>query len=152
MKLEYHFMPVRLAILILASAVSVIACGPEQARKNEVINVVLKEFKITTDIDHIKAGLVTFRAKNIGKEEHELVIVKSDLPIDKLPMQDGVVMEEKVGDLVGEIEEFLPNTIEEVTYKLTPGRYIMFCNVVEHEHGSIESHYMEGMRIAIIVE
>ena len=112
----------------------------------------LKEFQIITDIDHVKAGVVTFRAKNEGNEEHELVIVKTDLPIDELPMHNGMVMEEKVGDLIGEIEEFLPNTIEEVTYNLTPGRYVLFCNIVEHEHGVMESHYMEGMRVAIIVE
>jgi len=145
-------MSVRLAALILATALSVIACATDQANKNEVVNVVLKEWLITADVDHVKAGVVTFKAKNMGKEVHELVIVKTDLPLDKLPMHDGRVVEEKVGAFVGEIEEFTPGKLEVVTYNLSPGRYVLFCNVVEHEHGMIESHYANGMRAAIIVK
>ena len=37
-------------------------------------------------------------------------------------------------------------------FNLTPGRYLLICNVVELEEGEWESHYLEGMRVEFIVE
>ena len=37
-------------------------------------------------------------------------------------------------------------------FKLAPGRYILFCNIVEIEEGEWESHFNEGMRTVLIVE
>lgn len=141
---------------LLVSGGSVIAFADDQTKmhtgKKSELNIVLKEWRISSDKLVVKAGPVKFRVNNSGKEKHELVIVKTDLDIDKLPMREGKVDEDAAGELIGEIEEFSPDTVQEATFNLATGRYVLFCNIAEEEHGKIESHFSEGMRIALTVE
>jgi len=118
-----------------------------------VVNVELREFQIITDVDSAPAGEVTFRAENSGPEdEHELVIIKSDLEPDALPTaEDGSVPEDEV-DLIDEIEPFAVGDTEEITVDLEPGSYVLICNIVEEEDGETEAHYQLGMRTAFTVE
>lgn len=57
--------------------------------------------------------------------------------------------EDAVGQVIGEIEEFAPGTMAEVTLDLPEGSYVLFCNVLEN--GETEGHYQKGMRIAFTV-
>lgn len=140
-------------VVMLAAALSTAAVANTRAGQSAVVNIELKEWHINSDTDHVKAGTVTFRASNHGKEKHELVIVKTDLPLDKLPMRDGKVNEDEAGEFIGEIEEFSPDSTQEARFDLKPGRYVLFCNIVEREDdGELESHYHEGMRFAFNVE
>ena len=151
MKLNHYTRSVY--VVVLAAVLSAVAVANTRADPNPVINIELKEWHIHSDTDHVKAGPVTFRASNHGKEKHELVIVKTDLPLDKLPMRDGKVDEDEAGEFIGEIEEFSPDSTQEAMFDLKPGRYVMFCNIVEREDdGELESHYHEGMRIVFNVE
>lgn len=153
MKLDSYSVPVRIAML--AMGLSVVAFTNVRAdlpEHNEVVNIVLKEWYISANVYHVKAGPVTFRASNLGKEKHELLIVKTDLSADKLPVYEGKVDEDMVGEMVGEIEEFSPNKTEEAVFNLAPGRYVLICNLAEREHDTITSHYMKGMRILLTVE
>lgn len=150
-----YLIPVRKSLLMFITGMFIIGFAPvraDQAGDGQFINLELKEWYIRADVDHIKAGPVTFRATNHGKEEHELVIVKTDMSIDRLPMREGKVDEDGIGDVIGEIEEFSPRKTQEAMFNLEPGRYVLFCNIAEQEHSKIESHYMEGMRIALTVE
>jgi len=155
MKIIYNRATQLLAVIFIYSGLFVDAVADDQAgisMSDNVVNITLKEWRIKSDQKHVKAGPVMFKVNNIGKEKHELVIVKTDLAVDKLPMRDGKVIEDEAGEVIGEVEEFPPNTIQEATFELTPGRYVLFCNIAEMEHGEIESHYSEGMRIVIKVE
>ena len=95
-------------------------------------------------------------AENIGPiDPHELVIIRTDLDESELLQDDtGFVLEDGDGILkfLGEIEEFDPGGSMSGVFKLTPGRYILFCNIVELEEGEWESHFNEGMRTVLIVE
>lgn len=134
---------------VLAASLSMTAFADDQA----VVNVILKEWHISSDAKHVKSGPVTFKVSNKGEEEHEIVFIKTDLAPDMFPVHDGKVIEDQVGDVIGEIEDFLPDTAQEITFDLTPGHYVLFCNIVEQEEdGEIESHYHEGMRVALSVE
>lgn len=156
MNLEGYVRPVRPFVLMLIAGTSAIVYADNTngmlAEKKNEMNIVLKEWRISADRKLVKAGPVTFRVNNRGKEHHELVIVKTGLAMDKLPMREGKVDEDAVGELIGEIEELSPSTAEEATFKLETGRYILFCNIVEKEHGKIESHFSKGMRITFTVE
>ena len=55
-------------------------------------------------------------------------------------------------DLIGEIEEFAPGTQAADTFDLTPGNYVLICNIAEMENGELESHYQLGMRAQLMVE
>lgn len=117
------------------------------------INVTLKEWRFITDVTKVKAGDVVITAENLGREVHELVIMKTDKRYAKLPMSTGGgVNEEQAGLALDEIEDLQPGTKQTKTFKLEPGNYVLFCNMVEMEDGAMEEHYSKGMRAPLLVE
>lgn len=109
------------------------------------LDVELKDMVIIPDTTSISAGSVTFEAHNSGPSAHEIVVLKTDLAADALPeAADGRVDEEGAGvELIGEIEEFASGLDESGTFDLTPGNYVLVCN--------IPGHYQSGMTIAVTV-
>lgn len=96
----------------------------------------------------LDGGTVEITADNVGGELHELVVVRADSIDDWDIDETGKVLEDQFSDdnLLGEIEEFEAGTAETATFDLTPGTYILFCNIVEQEEdGEWESHFLEGM-------
>ena len=87
------------------------------------------------------AGSVTITAPNEGEIVHELVLAKTDADPAKLPTtSNGEVDEAKLeasGEVAGEIADVEPGDTKQGTFKLTAGRYVMFCNV--------PGHYKQGM-------
>lgn len=139
-----------LAVLALVAA----ACGDdeeEEGAAGATVNVSLIEWSVVPDTTSVAAGSVTFTATNDGAENHELVVIRTDLAPDALPVVEGKVDEEQV-DVIGEIEEFAPGQTESATFDLEPGNYVLICNITEvGENGEIESHYQLGMRTAFEV-
>jgi hypothetical protein len=118
------------------------------------VAVTLQEFSVTPAQASAPAGQVTFQAKNTGPEdEHELVVLETDLDPGDLPTKsDGSVDEEGAGlDAVGEIEEFKVGTTQSKAFDLTAGSDVLICNVVEKDEGKTEAHYQLGMRTAFTV-
>ncbi len=151
-----------LTVLLLAAVV--LACGaPEvepvgpgvvepKPQGAAQVDVVLGEWVVSPQPNSVIAGQVYFLANNVGPEDpHELVIIKSDLAPDALPVVEGKVVEEQA-DIIGEIEEFAPNSKASGVFDLSPGNYILICNLVEIEHGELESHYLEGMTASFTVQ
>lgn len=117
------------------------------------VAVTLAEWSVAPSPASVPAGTVTFRARNEGKEDHELVVVKGDRP-DGLPVKDGTVDEDGLppGAFVGEVEPFPSGETCPGTFPLAAGSYVLFCNIVEKEpDGTLESHYQQGMRSAFTV-
>ncbi len=136
----------RRLLMALAVAVSiamlafVAACGDDDDDDGGAatkVDVELTEWKVVPNPTSASAGKIEFVAKNTGKEEHELVVVKTDLAADKLPVAGGKVDETKAGDDIGEIEEFDPGKTEKAAFDLKAGKYVLFCN--------ISGHYEKGM-------
>lgn len=110
------------------------------------IHVELTEFAITVDDADVAAGLVKFEVKNAGKEPHEIAIVRADDAGSLPKTDDGAVDDEAVeDDLVGEIEPFASGHECEATFALTPGKYVLLCNIVGEHSGEHEAHFKEGM-------
>jgi hypothetical protein len=100
------------------------------------------------------AGRVAFEAHNLGAEPHELVVVRADNPATLPQATDGTVDEQKLpaGALIGEVEAFPAKQTCAGTFALTPGRYALFCNILETEaDGTKENHYTNGMRTSFEV-
>jgi uncharacterized cupredoxin-like copper-binding protein len=120
-----------------------------------VVDVTTQEYAVVPAQDSVAAGRVTFKVTNQGPDdEHEFVVVKTDLAPDALPTKkNGSVDEEGAGiEIVDEIEPFAPGKTKRLTVDLAPGSYVLLCNVVLKEDGGTESHYQEGMRTAFTVE
>jgi uncharacterized cupredoxin-like copper-binding protein len=118
------------------------------------VAVTLQEFAVLPQQPSAQAGSVTFAAENKGpNDKHELVVVKTDLDPTSLPKKaDGSVDETGAGvTLIGEIEEFAPGETKQVTFDLTAGKYVLFCNVVDTEKTPPEVHYQLGMRAGFTV-
>lgn len=138
--------------------------GGETPQANAV-DVRLLEFKILPEPASASAGSVTFNARNIGAEAHELVVLKTDLDGADLPTNDdGSVDEAGAGiEIIGEIQEIAAGAEKSASFDLEPGNYVLLCNIVDEMPAAGETpmatgeatghvHYAEGMYAAFTVE
>lgn len=141
------------------------AAGSAGMEKVSTVGVALGEWSITPTPNSVPAGLVRFAVANGGPDDpHELVIFKTDLPIDQLEQiaianteERGFLPEEGVDgvEFIGEVEEFDPGEQRSGVFELEAGNYVFICNIVEpeelDEEGNPESHLLEGMAIPFTV-
>ncbi len=116
------------------------------------VKVQLGEWFVRPEVKEVAAGKVYFLAENTGEDPHELVIVRTDLPEDRLPVEEGRVDERQV-EVVGRIDPFPAGTTAAATFDLAAGRYVLICNIVEvePEEAEVESHYLLGMHTVFTV-
>jgi uncharacterized cupredoxin-like copper-binding protein len=117
------------------------------------VDVTLQEFAVGADPSSVGAGDVKFDVTNNGPEdEHEFVVIKTDLAPTELPVdENGAVDEEGAGiDVIGEIEPFAVGQTKSITFDLEAGSYVLICNVWDAQEQ--EAHYSEGMRTGFTVE
>jgi mRNA-degrading endonuclease RelE of RelBE toxin-antitoxin system len=65
---------------------------------------------------------------------------------------DGAVDESQIAkkDQIGEVEDIKKGKTVSKIFKLKPGSYVLFCNIVEEEEdGTVVSHFKEGMHTVI---
>jgi uncharacterized cupredoxin-like copper-binding protein len=146
--------PRALLAAFLALAFAGAACGnnDEGGGEGGTVDVTLQEFAVGAVPSTVGAGSVTFSATNNGPEdEHELVVIRTDLAPDALPtVADGSVDEEGEGiEVIGEIEGIAPDGTGSVTLDLEAGAYVLICNI--YDEAEQESHYQEGMRTSLTV-
>jgi len=100
------------------------------------------------------AGDITFRVKNLGTMEHEMIVLKTDTPFDQLPVADAgdppvpvKAGANKVDEAnnVGETGDpnLKPGETRSFTVKLAAGKYVLVCNLA--------GHYQMGMRAPFTV-
>ena len=75
---------IALAVVVASGVVGV--SGVSAASSATGLTVKLKEFKVLPATKVTKAGKVTFVVTNIGKINHELVVMKTNVPPGKLPV------------------------------------------------------------------
>jgi uncharacterized cupredoxin-like copper-binding protein len=136
-----------LVLAVVAVAVPLtIARRQEPTTRGTPADVLLEDFRVLQDAAVLPAGTVSFRILNEGPTTHELIVVRSDLPPDKLPLQkDGLTVDEE-GEGIEFIDEAQGLDIDDrqtMDLKLTPGQYVLYCN--------LEGHYLGGMYAALTV-
>jgi uncharacterized cupredoxin-like copper-binding protein len=141
----------RVLALAAAIAVGALATGcsttaPESAARGTAIHVAERDFAITVSApERVPAGDVALFVENQGPDTHELFVVRSDGT--DLPMRsDGSTVDEEALEpvIVGRHEGAQPGTGEQLQLHLTPGRYVMFCNMA--------GHYLGGMHADLVVQ
>lgn len=131
----------RAIVIVVAALFLVSACGGSV--ESGKVTLTLSDFAIKASQTSVRAGQITFVVKNVGKVEHEVAILKTELPAGQLPPRDNNPAKAQEPGNVGEIEDIAPGTSKEATFDLAPGNYVLICNV--------EGHYASGMHIAFTV-
>jgi uncharacterized cupredoxin-like copper-binding protein len=123
-----------------------VARRPEPTPPGTLMNVRLSDFEVRQETTVVPAGTVSFRIVNEGPTTHEIIFVRTDLAPDKLPLQsDGLTVdEEKEGvEFLDEVEGLDIDDRQTLSLNLTPGHYVLYCN--------LEGHYLGGMYEALTV-
>jgi uncharacterized cupredoxin-like copper-binding protein len=129
------------AIFVYAAILSLVSAPGEAS---EPIRVRLLSDAIQLDTSSVKTGTVTFEVTNAADNQmkHELVVLKTNLVDDRLPMKNGRVQEDRFKKM-GEAEDVAPGKSKRLTLKLAPGHYVLICNK--------PGHYTQGMHTALMV-
>jgi uncharacterized cupredoxin-like copper-binding protein len=135
----------RFAAALTALALVAAACANPAAEAPTGSQVVaeLADTKITVTVPSVKAGTTKIGVRNVGTMEHSFVVLKTDLPPDKLPV-DGASAKAREDGKVGEIPSIPAGKSAAVTVDLTPGKYVFICNIA--------SHYQLGMHAGFTVD
>jgi uncharacterized cupredoxin-like copper-binding protein len=128
----------RKLVLIGFAAVALAVLVPTAFAATSV-GVTLKEFKVSPTVSSVKPGKVTFKIKNRGALDHELVVIKTNLAASKLPVKGGKVSLKSVA----QAGPFGPGRGSSLTVALKAGKYVLICNV--------KGHYQAGQRAAFTV-
>jgi len=145
--------------LVLALAlvlVFALTAGAGAAKKPQ-LTVVLTEFTISPlPSAETKAGTVRMKVVNKGSITHEMVLVRaaSVAALPKVTTSGGARMvgavdEEAIPERnkVGETGDVKPGKTVTKTFKLRPGRYVMFCNIDD----ATGNHFAHSMYAEFVV-
>ncbi|HEX9437580.1 MAG TPA: plastocyanin/azurin family copper-binding protein [Candidatus Limnocylindria bacterium] len=135
----------RLAVLPIAITL-VAACAapaPEADVSKGQIRADMKEFVMGLTATEVKAGTVTFIARNVGTTAHDLIVLKTDLAADKIPL-DGQTGKAKEDGKVGSVNEVPTGQSRNLRLELPAGQYVVICNV--------PTHYQLGMHSPLTVK
>ncbi len=112
------------------------------------LTVKMGDYSFTPSDPTVKAGALTINAPNDGQIQHELVVLKTDENPASLPQKGAEVdedgLEAKGVKNEGEITDVAPGQTKSNQFNLTPGKYVMICNV--------PGHYAQGMYGSITVK
>lgn len=168
--------PGRLGALVVAMAVSLIGCGTDEADDGaasgsgvgadsaapaacnpvgeelkagatRTVSMELRDFSFSPASVETAPGVVTFAARNLGSENHELAFLpgSGEVPLTA----DGEPDEAALGAAGAfELEAFGPRQDCSATYDLKPGTYTLFCIVTSADG---QTHYEKGMRGRLVV-
>jgi uncharacterized cupredoxin-like copper-binding protein len=96
----------------------------------------LGEYWIHPSRTSVPAGKVTFVAHNVGQVPHELMI-------ERMPIEMDAPGQPNEGAAQGMIDDMGPGESGQMTLNLTPGQYMLFCNV--------PGHYAQGQHMMFTV-
>jgi uncharacterized cupredoxin-like copper-binding protein len=127
--------------MVLAIALGPAACSsPASSPPGRRLPVNIRDFRITPSSSTIRGGSITFVVQDQGPSTHEFLVIRTDLTPDGLPLRpDGLTVEEDspLIHVVGEIGDLDVGDTIALSLRLSPGRYVLFCN--------LEGHYLGGM-------
>ena len=135
------------ALIGLAVATGVVVlgsgCAAPPGSASPIVRVTEKDFKIAAP-RRLDAGDVVLRVRNRGPDQHELLVIK--VGRRGLPYRvDGLTVDEEAVEAseVGVLEPGEPGGVRDLAVHLTPGRYVLLCNM--------SGHYLGGMRRTLVV-
>ena len=89
------------------------------------VAVQLGDYWVAPSVPSVRAGKVMFTATNVGKVPHELMV-------ERMPIKFDSPMHPNEDAAQGMIADMDPGQTGRMTMRLTPGAYMLFCNVTGH--------------------
>jgi uncharacterized cupredoxin-like copper-binding protein len=138
---------VRAPMLLALLAVLLAGCSSGDSKPSgTVAPIVERDFKIRAQRYELPAGKVDLSVKNDGPDAHELIVVResdSGLPMrkDGLTVDEDAIEERK--QELGALEPGQPGGTRHMHLNLSPGRYLLLCNMA--------GHYLGGMHAELVV-
>ncbi len=136
----------RIVALFFAGAALTGCASHTTAASGARVVVVERDFTLTASAISVPAGLVTFHVVNHGPSTHEFVVDETFYAASKLPLErNGVQVNEDAATLrtADQLRVIRVGTERDLTLRMKPGHYVMFCN--------FEGHYQGGMRVGFDV-
>lgn len=133
-------------VALAAIAVVAAGCGSQLGAGGgaaSVVQVTERDFAIRVT-KHVAAGDVVLRVHNRGPGSHELLVVRESAT--RLPFRsDGLTVDEDAVTKaeIGVLEPAHAGVTRELRLHLTPGRYVLFCNM--------SGHFLGGMHADVVV-
>ena len=132
-------------VAIATVAFAAAGCGAKLGAGGgaSVVKVTERDFAIRTT-KQVSAGDVVLRVRNRGPGSHELLVVRTSA--GRLPFRsDGLTVDEDAVSKaeVGVLEPDHAGVVRELRIRLTPGRYVLFCNM--------SGHFLGGMHTDLVV-
>src|SRR5262249_47425452 len=103
--------------------------GSAHAGTPTKVSTILADFKITPKPASVASGKVIFVARNKGRHEHELVVIRTAKDAATIGLGNGTASEKGA---LGEVEDVKPGSVKQFTLTLAPGHYVLICNVRKH--------------------
>ncbi|MBI3744022.1 MAG: hypothetical protein HY261_07045 [Chloroflexi bacterium] len=136
----------RKLLLVLAGAAAVVlvlaACSREQVNPS-YSEARISEWKIVMEPESIQPGKATIRAINQGQQLHDIIILKTDLPDDKLPVTGFEVDLAKAGEVIDKISQVPSGKAQSLFHELPAGHYVILDN--------LPGHYQAGNHASLFV-
>lgn len=126
------------ALVLVVAALT--GCSHGSSAPTADVVAEMRDFDIDLSTAKVHDGRVVIGLDNQGPTVHELVVVRTDLPGDELPIAaDGISVDEDARGfrVLGEEEHVRLDEQEVMDLVLRPGHYVFFCN--------LEGHYLGGM-------
>jgi hypothetical protein len=127
--------------LALLTSLAATGCGNKGARtehRAKVIKVTERDFRISAP-KRISAGDAVLSIDNRGPDDHELIVVRAGK--SRLPYRaDGLTVDEDAIErsTVDSLPPGAPGATRTMRVHLTPGRYVLICNMAGHHLGGME--------------
>lgn len=137
-------MTARLALAVIMVVAA--GCGETMAAfqpQDVQLVVELSDYAVSANAPAVRAGETKIGVRNRGSQPHDLVVLRTDLAPERLPLDAGRAKAHEPG-LVARTKELRSGGTAALTVTLEPGRYVLICNVA--------GHYGLGMRTALRVE
>jgi uncharacterized cupredoxin-like copper-binding protein len=130
-------------VLLVLVAAGCGQAGSSATPRPSVIDVSERDFAVAAP-KTLPAGDVVLRVHNKGPDAHELIVVRA--PDARLPMRsDGLTVDEESlqRSEAGVLEPAEAPAVRDLPLHLTPGRYVLFCNM--------SGHFIGGMHRLLVV-
>ena len=126
-------------------ALAASGCGSaHQQGTGRALDVTERDFRITAPAT-VAAGTVWLHVHNRGPDTHELLVVRAPAR-GRVPLRaDGLTVDEERLDAAtaGHLDGIPAGHDAGTALHLSPGRYVLFCNMA--------GHYLGGMRRTLVV-